>query len=360
MLVPRTCGKPRTLYAILRDADRMKLTLTVITLFQFCSVFGQTFKVTTKNIDIEVKGLIKPATKIELTHAVKHKDIFYCFFKEVKKDNSRRDIKFFFAFSEKGYSLRKIETPNEIQNTVYFDLFLRYDTIFAKTYMSGTTLYFNIDKQKWEKISEVDDMIYEDDRFYFTYLDFGEWGSTTWVMDKQTGYEYELASSGEIVNRIDSIYYITSILRVLKIDDPTKMKKSNSDYQYEVIKKQDHAEGTNSLQGAEIIFQDTTFSEWDWINREPNLHIATSFVRDKKLYHLCVDSSKTFVAELENGQMKPIQKIDSKLSFFDWYYSHRSKSQKDGSQLLKFRSNNKFGIMEIKQQEINIYRIIIK
>lgn len=338
----------------------MRIILTIFTLFPLCFVFGKTFNVTTKNIDLEIKELIKPATKVELTHAVKHKDIFYCFFNEVKKDNSRRDIKFFFIFSEKGDNLRKIDIPKEIQNTVYFDLFLRNDTIFAKTYMNSKTFYLDKDKQKWEKTSEVDDMIYEDDKFYFTYLDFGEWGSTTWVKDKQTGNEYELASSGEIVNRIDSTYYITSSLRILKIDNPAKMKESSSSYLYEVIRKNDHAEGTNSLQGAEIIFEDTTFSEWDWIDKEPKLRIVTSFVRENKLYHLCVDSTKTFIAEIENGQMKPLQKIDSKLSFFDWYYSYRNKIQRDGNQLLKFKTHNKFGMLEISRQDINIYRITIE
>jgi hypothetical protein len=338
----------------------MKILLTIITLFQFCFVFGQTFNVTTENIDLEVKELIKPATKVELTHAVKYKDIFYCFFNEVKKDNSRRDIKFFFIFSKKGENLRKIGVPNEIQNTVYFDLFLRNDSIFAKTYMDSKTFYFDRDKQKWRKTSEVDDMIYEDDRFYFTYLDFGEWGSTTWVKDKQTGKEYELASSGEIINKVDSTYYITSALRIIKIDNPTNLKLTDKDNQYETIRKKDHADGTRSLQGAEIVFNDTTFSEWDWIDKEPKLRIVTSFVRENKLYHFCVDSTKTFVAELENGKMKPIQNIESKLSFFDWYYSYRSKIQKDGSQLLKYNRNNKFGIIEINGQEINIYRITIK
>lgn len=338
----------------------MKIILTIITILQSCFVFGQTFNVTTKNIDLEVKELIKPATKVELTHAVKHKNKFYCFFNEVKKDNSRRDIKFFFTFSENGENLKKIEVPKEIQNTVYFDLFLRNDTIFVKTYMNRNTFYFDRDRQQWEKTLEVDDMIYEDERFYFTYLDFGEWGSTTWIKDKQNSMEYELASSGKIVNRVDSSYYITSGLRIIKIDDPTKLKKSDSDYFYEVIRKKDHSKGTNSLQGAEIVFKDTTFSEWDWIDKEPKLRIATSFVRENKLYHICVDSTKTFFAELESGQMKFIQKIESKLSFFDWYYSHHSKTQKDGSQILKFKTNNKFGIMEINQQDISIYRLTIK
>lgn len=338
----------------------MKISLTIFAFFQFCLTFGQTFNVTTKNIDLEIKDLIKPATKIELTHAVKHKDIFYCFFNEVKKDNYGRDIKFFLIFSEKGDNLRNIEIPTEIQNTVYFDLFLRNDTIFVKKYMNSKTFYFNRDKQKWENTSEVDDMIFEDDRFYFTYMDFGEWGSTTWIKNKQTEIEYELASSANIVNIIDSTYYITSGLRILKVNNPAKMKVTNSDYLYEVVKKKGYADGTNSLQGAEIIFEDTSFSEWDWANKEPQLRIATSFVQENKLYHLCVDSTKTFIAELKDGQMKQIQQIDKNLSFFDWYYSDRSKIQKDGNQLLKFKKNNNFGFMEINRQTINIYSLTLQ
>jgi len=337
----------------------MKIILTIFSLFHFCFVYGQSFNVATKNIELEIKELIKPAIKVELTHAVKHKDIFYCFFNEVKKDNSRQDIKFFFIFMEKGDNLRKIEVPNEIQNTVYFDLFLRNDTIFTKTYMNSKTFYFDRNKQKWRKTSEVDDMTYEDERFYFTYLDFGEWGYTTWVKDKQTGKQYELESSGEIINRVDSIYYITTNKQILKIDNPTKLKISNDDYLYEDIRKKALAKGTNSFQGAEIIYKDTTYSEWDWFDNKPNLRILTSFVRENKIYHICVDSTKTFVAELDNGEMKPFQKIENKLSFFDWQFSYRSKIQKDGSQLLKFKSNNNFGIMELNGMDIHIYQITL-
>jgi hypothetical protein len=337
----------------------MKTILTIITLFQFCFVFGQPFNVTTINIEIEISKLIKPATNVELTHAVKHKDMFYCFFNEINKDNSSRAVRFFFIFSEMGKSLRKIKVPEAIQNTVYFDLFLKNDTIFAKTYMDEETFYFDRDGQKWKNALEVDDMIYEDNRFYFTYLDFEEWGSTTWIKDKNTGIEYELASSGEIVNRVDSIYYITSSLRILKINNPKELKKSNSDYLYKDIRKNEYSKGTNSLQGVEIVFIDTTFSKWKWIDKESKLSIATSFVRENKLYQICVDSTKTFIAEFENGQIKPIQTIESKLSFFDWFYSYRNKIQKDGSQLLKFYENKTFGIMEINQQAINIYRIAI-
>lgn len=336
----------------------MKLLLTIITIFQYCFVFGQTFNVITKNVAIEIKELIKPAINVELTHAVKYNDKFYCFFNEVKKDNFRRDIKFCFVFSDKDSNIKKIEVPNDIQNTFYYDLFIKNDSIFVKTYMNGKTFYFDRKTFKWVKTKGIDDLIFEDDRFYFTYLNFGEWGATTWCKDKKTKKEYELASSGTKINKIGSVYYITSNLRILKIDDPTKMKKSNNDYLYEVIYKKEHAEGTSSLKGAEIIFNDTTISYWE--QKEPKIRIATSFVKNNKLYHLCVDSASTFVAELINGQMIPIQKCGAKISFFDWHYSDRNKIQKDGSQILKFKTNNKFGIVEINKQGFNIYNLILK
>ncbi len=336
----------------------MKILLTIIIIFQFGFIFGQTFNVITKNVAIEIKELIKPATNVELTHAVKYNNKFYCFFNEVKKDNLRRDIKFCFIFSDKDNIIKKIEVPDDIQNTYYYDLFIKNDTIFVKTYMKSKTFYFDSKISKWVKTEDIDDLIFEDDRFYFTYLNFGEWGATTWCKDKKTKKEYELASSGTRINKIYRVYYITSGLRILKIDDPTKMKKSNNDYLYEVINKKEHAEGTSSLKGAKIIFNNTTFSYWE--QKEPKILIATSFIKNSKLYHLCVDSTRTFVAELINGQMITTQRIGAKISFFDWHYSDRNKIQKDGSQILKFKTNNTFGIVEINKQGIYIYNLIPK
>ena len=126
--------------------------LPILALIMSCNnkhSFGESFNTTSININLDIKELIKPATKVELTHAVKYKDEFYCFFKEVKNDNSRRDIKFCFVFSETGNGLKKIEVPDDVQNTVYYDLFVKNDKVFLKTYMDSKTFYFDSKRPKW-------------------------------------------------------------------------------------------------------------------------------------------------------------------------------------------------------------------
>lgn len=149
--------------------------------------FGQSFNATSINIDLGIKGLITPTTKVGLTHAVKYKDEFYCFFEEVKRDDSRRDIKFCFVFSGTGKDLKKIEVPDDIQNTIYYDLFVKNNNVFVKTYMDSKTFYFDTQKLKWVKTKNADDLIFEDEKFYVYSLDFGEWGGKTWFKDKKTG-----------------------------------------------------------------------------------------------------------------------------------------------------------------------------
>lgn len=313
---------------------------------------------TNDTLDLLIKNLIKPATKVELTHAVKFQEKYFCFLNEVKKVNTLPDLKVCFIISSDGKSLQKVEVPTEIQKTVYYDLFLRHDTVFVKTYLDSKTYYFSTDKSKWIKTKEADDMIYEDERFYFTYLDFGEWGSTTWCKDKQTKIEYEVASSGTIINKIDNAYYITAALKVIKIENPLKLKQCDKNYYYEIVRQNHHSEGTNSLLGTEVLIEDTTYSYWE--QKEPKLYITSSFLADNKLYHLCNDSTTTFIAELKNGSMVPIQIIGKKLSTFDWHYSNRNKLQKDNSQLLKFRTQNGFGLIEVKGKDIRIHNFHLK
>jgi len=220
--------------------------------------------------------------------------------------------------------------------------------------MNDKSYYLDLHTLTLVETPEPDDVIYEDEKVYVTYLDFGEWGSTTWFKYKSSGKEYVLASSGTIINRIDSSYYISAGARVLKIDNPLKMKQCDKKHYYQNVKKKDFSEGTNSLLGTEALYNDTTYSQWDF--KEPKLRIATSFKFDNKLFYLCTDSAQTFIAKLENKKLIPIQNIGQKYSTFDWHYSYRCKLRNDGFQLLKFdtKTNNTFGFIEIEQNKINI------
>ena len=286
--------------------------------------------------------------KVKLTHAIKYGEKYYCYFTDLSDSYK----KYFFVFSNNGTIEKNIKLPKDLTNCYYLDLFVLHDTIFSKPYMNKKSYYLDVNSLTWIETPAPDDVIFEDERFYVTYLNFGEWGSTTWFKDKSSGKEFELASSGEIIYRIDNSYYITSGVRVLKIDNPLNMKQCDKKYYYQDIKKKDYSEGTNSLLGTEAIYKDTSYSQWDDI--EPKLYIETSFKIKNKLFYLCRDSTKTFISKLENNKMIPLLSLDKKYSTYDWNYSYRCKIQKGNFQLLKFKSNNTYGFIEIRENNIKI------
>jgi len=314
------------------------------------------FIVSTDTLSISLKPYVSQDVHVSLTHAIKFGEKYYCYFTD-KNDSYN---KYFFVISTNGLVENRIQLPKDLKECYYLDLFVLNDTIFSKPYMDKKSFFLDLQTLTWKEAEAPDDVIYNDERFYVTFVDFGEWGATTWFRDKSSGKEYELASSGRIINRIDSTYYISEGTRVLKIVDPVKMKQCDQGYYYERVKKKDFAEGSRSDVGSEAIYNDTTYSEWSF--KAPKLFIATSFKVDNNLFYLCTDSTKTFIGRIENKKMIPIQAIGPKYSTFDWYYSYRCKIQKDNTQLLKFetKTHNTYGFIEINGNKIDIRYLKLK
>jgi hypothetical protein len=338
------------------------LIFSILTLTMSCNnkhTFGQSFNLTSINIDLHIKELINPATKVKLTHAVKYRGEFYCFFEEVFKDYSTRDSKFCFVFSDKGKNLKKIQVPDVVQNTVYFDLFVIDDNMFLKTDMDNKTFYYNYTKSKWVKTKNAEDLIFEDEKFYVYSLDFGEWGGKTWFKDKKTGIEYEIEATTPLVNKIDNDYYLTSSFMVLKIDNPLTLNKCESDVTYENIEKSTkYTSWYGKPIGFEIVYEDTMDHNNFDFSYKP--HIVSSFVWQNELLHVYETDTATYISKVNNNEITPIKKIGDKLHFYNWAHSYRKKIQKDGLQILKFKVNHNFGLMEIKDQDIITYNLILK
>lgn len=337
----------------------MKKILTLIFVFQVYLAIGQTFNVTTNDITLDIKKLIGPATIIKLTHAVKYQNDFYCFFEEVKEDNSRREIKFCFVFSDNGENLKKIEVPDAIQNTNYYDLFVKNNRVFAITYMDKKTFYFDIEKSKWIKTKDADDLIFEDEKFFVYSLDFGEWGGKTWFKDKKTGSEYAIEARTPLINKIDTSYYLSSSYNVLKIDNPLDLNKCNNDITYENIEKgAKYASWYGKPLGFEIVFHATTSRSY--FDNSYNPRIVSSFVLKNELFHIYETDTVTYIAKAKGNSIEPIQKVGNELRFYDPEYSYRMKIQLDGQQLLKFKIEHNFGLMVINGQDIYRYNLILK
>ncbi len=316
---------------------------------------AQTFNVSIDTLHVNLKEIFRPASKVNLTHAVKYKNKYYCFFEERGLYSFKEEEKYFLILERDGTIFRNVKVPKDINNSVYYDFFIRNDSLLSKTYMDHFSFYFDLQNLEWLPINEVDDQVFEDENFKIKYLDFGEWGQTTWFIDKKNSKEYLLDYFGTIINKINSEYYLTTNSEVIMINDPSNLKVSNKNYYYEIVEKErKFHEGTNSIKGSKAIYRDSTIQPFSF--EIPMQSIETSFVYKNQLFQLVTDSSKTYIARIENDSLISIQDIGPKFSTYNWYYSYRGNNLSNNGRFLKFKEGiNTYGFVEIDNNKIDIH-----
>ena len=203
----------------------MKKSILLLLLFFFAiQSFAQEHKINI-SIDttyIKLKQITKPAVNIYLKNAVKFNNKYYCIINESSLINSYGDINRFIIISEKGDSLEEVELPYKFIHSSYSDLFIYKDRVTIKDYYDAITYYLDTIQNKWIETEEADDLIYEDEEFYVTYMDFGEWGSTTWFRDKKTNKEYDIVGFPNVL-RLNGKFYLIGDGVIYILDDVFKL-----------------------------------------------------------------------------------------------------------------------------------------
>ncbi len=331
---------------------KLKLIILFILISQ-TDIKSQIFDVKFDTLNINIKKIVKPASKIDLTHAVKFDNNYYCFIEERGLYRFKKETKYFVIFSNKGEILHNIEVPEEIQNTVYYDLFIRNNNLYAKTYMDHDSFVFNLNELKWQKIEELDDRVFEDQNYIIKYLDLGEWGETTWFVDKESNEEYELGFDGTTINKLNGTYYLTNHRSIREVKDPKKLQKTiKGNYYRNVEKDKKHFEGSTSLVGSKIIYNDSTYPSFDF--EKPKQKISTSFVSNNLLFQLYSDEDSTFIGRIDKKRMIPVQTIGNKYRTYDWHYSYRGKNIDNIKRFIKFNNDKNFGFIDIDNEAISI------
>lgn len=293
-------------------------------------------------IFVDIKG--------DMTHALKYQGKYYVLFNQRVLKYGGYGERWLYIFSN-GQVEKIVDCPKETK-TVYLDFYVKNDSMILKPYMEKQSYYLNLGNYNWIKIDKTDDLIFEDNNFLVFSLDFGEWGGKTWFKEKSTGQEYVIEATTPLVNRIDSIYYLTNPFQVFKIKNPRMLNKCNDDITYENIKStREYYTWYGMPIGFVYVYQDTTFNYFDY-NYQP--HIVSSFVLNKELLHIYETDTATYIARHKGYSMIPIQKIVDNISFYNWHYSYRCPNLDGNNELLKFRTDAEklFGLFEIIGDEV--------
>ncbi|MCD7898936.1 MAG: hypothetical protein LUH22_03420 [Bacteroides sp.] len=315
------------------------------------------FQITVDTITVHIKDLVNPATRVELTQAVKFNNKYYCIFTAFELYYFINNNRYFLIINSNGNIERNIPLPEEVVKGFNFELFVNKDTIFLLNELSKKMFYLEQKQWKWTPAIHTDEIIFEDNHYYILNPHRNKMGCTTWFRDKQTEVEYEFNSHGRIINKIDSTYYITSDIRVLEIDNPAKLMPCHPErYHPHILKSEKYIRGSESLEGVKVLFGDSICNHLDCEATQPEYQIFTSFTANKKLYHLCSSDSNLFIAKIDSGRLIPVQHLDVFDKTLNFYNSDLMTIWKDNSQLLKFKTidPNQSGMIEIKENKLNI------
>jgi len=330
------------------------LHVLILLLFLAIQSFAQEHKINI-SIDttyIKLKQITKPAVSIYLNNAVKFNNKYYCIIKEVPLTESSWSENKFLIISENGDIEKEIHPLNK--NIYYSKLFIYKDNIVFQKNYNPRTYYLDTTNYKWIEGEDADDLIYEDEEFYVTYMDFGEWGSTTWFRNKKTNKEYDIAGVPNVYRLNGAFYFINSNV-IYTLDNVHKLKPSRENHYYKLIREKsykEHIEGSKNLPELITYFQDTNYKPFSFNN---NFRIIKSFIADNNLYHICSDSTKNYIGFVSNKKMVVVDTLPKDINISNC--SFRSIAQKDNSQLLKFNKKenvNQFGFIDIKDNNIKV------
>ena len=310
--------------------------------------FDTGFSLYQDTIYVDIKGG-------DLTHALKYQDNYYLLFNKYYGDGE----KWLYFFNNEN--LIKVDNFYKKDIYGYFDFFVKNDSMIIKPHMDGQCYYFNTNNSIWEQIEKVDDLIFEDEHFYVYSLDFGEFGGVIiWFKEKKTGIEYTIRATASfpLVNKINTTYYLTNAFSVMKIENPLKLNKCDTDANYENIETSNgyYFEDIKSI-GFDFVYRDTIgeysgYFGYPYIPYHPS--IISSFVWQNKLLYIYETDTVTYVAKIEDGSVKPIQAIAKELRFYKNGESYRCRNLNGNNELLQFKTKDDqlFGLMEIVDNKI--------
>lgn len=221
--------------------NRVLKILVFLTLLLPSIGFAQHFSLQVDTVWLDVSAYTSPTAKFTLTRTARCRNFYFCCFeqKEIQTLNAiERNV--LLAVSLDGKEVKNVPFPNYFDKEYYFDLFSLQDDLYAKPYWwkKANSYRFNFKTWEWEPVKFIPDIVFEDDKFQVAHVDYGEWGSFDWFMDKRSKEQYLHAGWSRIVPMGDT-YYIPAWNKLYRLKDPKAGWKCGRTLKYPNIFKND-------------------------------------------------------------------------------------------------------------------------
>lgn len=346
----------------------------------FQNAQAQHFTLKVDTFWINASDFVTPTCKFEMQRSAKCRDYYFCCFRQNEHNFSsgRNEKNHLIAISLDGKTVKKVPMPNDFDNDYYFNLFSRNDTLYIKPYweLKQTHYRFNYDKWTWETTSLISDVIYEDADYQIVYKDFGEWGSYTWFVDKDSYNQYLFKGHSErIVSHHGSYYCLGQ--GVQRWDDPTKgllcvdTLKHNSEKAFGGIAYIQYTEGLNyyqnakeyksSIGDAEFVYRiqgRENYDDW-WESKIYDTIFKNMISLNDQLYFWTVIKDSTYITTIEDGKLIKVLYIPGDYRFFSWARVDRGSNIAPNKFVNRFKKDSwTSGLVDMVDSTISIHYLI--
>ncbi|MXN91234.1 hypothetical protein GR160_08330 [Flavobacterium sp. Sd200] len=271
----------------------------------------------------------------------------------------------YYRFSHVGIidpdgNIRKIKCSIDGAEFGRDDIFIHNDSVIIKSYYDPEAFFLDEKNEKSVSVKTVDDVVFEDDEYYVTSLDYGEWGSATWFKDKKTGVEYEAAGflTPEIL-KFKGSYYLISPNEVNVIDDPKKLENiGKGNYKRFLGKNGIRVFYERSVRGYDkgirnLYRGDITYERTD------DFCFGPTFIHNGSIRFIVNDNNKEYIAKIENGKIIPVATIAD--SIYSTRYDNNYRNLYLNKTIAFAMKNKKlFGQLEVKDGKIYMHYFKVK
>ncbi|SMP23940.1 hypothetical protein [Chryseobacterium profundimaris] len=321
--------------------------------------YSQKFNLKENKIEINLNGILRPASTISMLISTKFNDNFYSIFEERQMNYFEQTQKYLIVYNILGKILNAEKLPKELHNSFYLDLYEYEEKIYLIDQFN-TRYVLDFKTYKFDKSVKGNDIVYEDQNYQVMYKDFGEWGQATWFINKKDKKQYFTSINGTNTNFADGKFYLTSFNSIAEISDPKNLTMCSSEQNYYYVNKHDKIfDSYDYFKGVSFIYKDSIsddpyHSEKAYANLK--YRFLSSFPADHQLYHITQLKDKTAITKINKDQVDIVYKFNEKYDIFKWYNQYRT--SKSNYRFLRFKNGyNSDGFIEVDNKNIDITKV---
>lgn len=238
-----------------------------------------------------------------------------------------------------------------------------HDSIIVRPYYEDDgSYYLDWDKGKWAKVRPSDHLVFEDEEYYVTSLNFGEWGGATWFRDKKTGVEYAISMADPDVYKINGMYYLVTASGIYLLNDPKTLLNTGKGT-YAKFKDQLKSVGVFYEWATENLYSqklhlDTVYQcescNIDYPEKE-NYQIKALFAYKNSIYVIAQDEKHSYIARPEKNRLVPVADLGD-IFIYKHYQTFKGNNTTQNYTFYK-EKNHLRGFMEIDGNKIQLHYV---